>query len=83
MEVSENQHPEIQRDDFEISKNEIIISLNLSEMKSSGLIQLSIPFSHDYHDFRSMALLRSEEGKVLGLKMSNGRTRNVWFEKVI
>lgn len=31
----------------------------------------------------TVEIKRSEEGKVLGLKMSNGRTRNVWFEKVI
>ncbi len=26
---------------------------------------------------------KNDEGKVLGLRMSNGRTRNVWFKKVI
>lgn len=31
----------------------------------------------------TMEIKRSEEGKVLGLRISNGRTRNVWFEKAI
>lgn len=26
---------------------------------------------------------KNDEGKVLGLRMSNGRTRNVWFKKVV
>ena len=31
----------------------------------------------------TVEIKRSEEGKVMGLRMSNGRTRNVWFNKII
>tara|TARA_Y100000780_G_scaffold225757_1_gene238722 strand:- start:172 stop:423 length:252 start_codon:yes stop_codon:yes gene_type:complete len=31
----------------------------------------------------TVEIKRSEEEKVMGLRMSNGRTRNVWFEKSI
>nr|WP_297789078.1 serine hydrolase domain-containing protein [uncultured Allomuricauda sp.] len=31
----------------------------------------------------TVEIKRNEKGKVMGLRMSNGRTRNVWFEKAI
>ena len=31
----------------------------------------------------TVEIKRNKEGKVIGLRMSNGRTRNVWFKKVI
>ena len=32
---------------------------------------------------RTVEIKKNKEGKVMGLRMSNGRTRNVWFKKVI
>lgn len=31
----------------------------------------------------TVEIKRNKEGKVMGLRMSNGRTRNVWFNKII
>ena len=32
---------------------------------------------------RTVEIKKNKEGKVMGLRISNGRTRNVWFKKVI
>jgi CubicO group peptidase (beta-lactamase class C family) len=39
-------------------------------------------FSGDW-PIGTVEIKRNKEGKVMGLRMSNGRTRNVWFKKVI
>lgn len=50
-----------------------------------GTIQLEI-VKHDFFladrgFFRQVDFVRDEQGKVTGLKVSNGRVRNLWFEK--
>jgi CubicO group peptidase (beta-lactamase class C family) len=39
-------------------------------------------FSGDW-PIGTVEIKRNEKGKVMGLRMSNGRTRNVWFNKII